>query len=184
MATTLWQAAKAGWLVSLKCERTREGLKSAKACPMPITLHLPTLIAALGPDVQVGELQKRLRCPRCGSNRFGLRTTVPPGSGAGAADSMPKRRRMRPAGPGGDTLATTDPWIVVRCGKCQRHGQYKRATLLQVFPADRKMPDLVIEIAAWRGCALAKGYVELSPDMRAVSGPRECGIVYDVDVSS
>ena len=52
--------------------------------------------------------------------------------------------------------------------------------MLAVFPADRLMPDLLDEIAAWRGCALAKKWVGSESAWRAVNR-RECEIVYDVE---
>lgn len=181
MGTSLWQAAKAGWLVSLKCERTREGLKSARACPLPIVLHLPTLIAAFGPDLEVEQLQGRIRCPRCGSERYTLRTAVPPQPGAGVADAEPKARQMSVA-KRMDTLGSTpEPWIVVTCARCNRRGQYKRETLLAVFPADTQMPSLLAPIAAWRGCGLAKAYLAMDAHERA-KVLRDCGISYDVEM--
>jgi predicted nucleic-acid-binding Zn-ribbon protein len=180
--TTLWTAAKAGWLLSLKCERTREGLKSVRACPLPITLHLPSLIAALGPDLDVEALQKRLRCPRCGSDRFSLRITAPPAAAAGAADARPVARQMRPAR-GFDTLASTpENWIVVTCDQCKRRGEYRKETLAAVFDPNIQMPELLPHIAAWRGCGLAKKYLAMSESLRNTDR-RECRIVYDVDTS-
>jgi hypothetical protein len=179
MGTTLWAAAKAGWLVTLKCQRTREGLKSARACPLPISLHLPSLIAALGPDLEVDALQQHLRCPRCGSDRFALGITAPPGVMAGADDAKPVPRRMQPA-TGFNTLATTpEEWVVVVCAKCQRRGEYRKATLLAVFGPDVQLPSLLPMIAAWRGCGLASAYLAMSDQQRA-TGWRECRISYDV----
>lgn len=179
MGPTLGQAARAGWLISLKCERQRAGMKTARPCPMPQQLHVPSLIAAFGHDLEVDELQKRLRCPQCGSDRFALRFLTPPRGDAGKVDEAPIRRQMQPArGPGPATLANTpEPVIVFKCDRCGRRGEYKKQTLLQEFDGNTDMPDLLAKFAAAKGCSLAIA----NPDKFDLARARECKIVYDIE---
>jgi hypothetical protein len=175
---TLGQAQLSGWLISLRCARTREGLKSARACPLPFVLHLPSLVAALGHDTRLDALQTRLRCPRCGSTRFTVSMSIP--SIGDRADEGPKPRRMRPARTGDDnTLAgTPHELIVVKCD-CRggRRGQYRKETLLAVFPGETQMQALLQHVAAWRKCPFAKP----EPTQFDLARGFECRIHYDVE---
>lgn len=175
----LWEARDQGWLISLRCERARIGLKSARPCSkLAQLLHLPSLVAVIGPDVEVEDLAKRLRCPGCGSERFSLKIVTPPASDAGKADAVPKRRKMQPA-TRTNTLGTTpEEWIVFKCMRdgCARWGQHRRAELIKEFGTEIQMPSLLLPFAASRGCGLAKG--DLEGDWVKVG--RACRISYDV----
>jgi hypothetical protein len=175
--TTLGQAQLAGALISLKCQRSREGLKSVRACALPIVLHVPSLVAALGHDAALEDLQHCLRCPKCGSDHYEIRLSM---TGSTPAEEPSKPRRMQPVRAGsGNTLADClDEFIVVKCD-CRggRRGQYRKETLLAVFPGETPMHDLLEKIAAWRGCAVARP----NPTRFDLARTRECGIGYDVE---
>lgn len=71
-------AYHAGWHVTLKCERSRQGLKSIKPCRFqPFLLDLASLVAALGHDFPLNQLDRRLQCPGCGSRHFTLAWIAP-----------------------------------------------------------------------------------------------------------
>ncbi len=70
-------AYHAGWRLVLSCGRSRQGLKSVKACRQPFHLDLESLVAALGHDVPLEGLQRRLVCPGCGSTHNSLTWAAP-----------------------------------------------------------------------------------------------------------
>jgi hypothetical protein len=175
---SIWEAAKAGWKVSLRCDRRREGLKSVRPCAGERQVHLPTLIAAWGPEVDIAELQKRLQCPVCGSDRFSLQIVQPPGASAGKKDEERQPRKMRGARQGEHTLGQcSDPWIVMVCSKCDRRGEYRRERLIEEFGNTIGMPDLLAVFAHSRGCGLATP----DPTRFDLARARECLIRYDVE---
>ena len=176
--TTIWQARKAGWAVTLRCHRQREGLKSVKPCQGELKVHLSTLIAVLGPEVELGELQKRLGCPVCGTDRVEIRVLQPPATGAGIRDAEKPRRKMRVAQPGEGTLGKCrEPWIVFTCALCNRRGEYRREHLIAEFGTEVDMPSLLAIFAHARGCGLAKP----NPSKLDLAQARECKIVYDIE---
>jgi hypothetical protein len=74
----LMSAYHAGWQVTLKCERNRQGLKSVKPCRFqPFLLDLASLVATLGHDFPIIQLERRLICPGCGSDHFALAWIAP-----------------------------------------------------------------------------------------------------------
>lgn len=175
---SLWQARQAGWTVALRCHRRREGLKSAKPCAGELKVHLATLIAVLGPDLDLAELQRRLRCPACGTDRIELRIVQPPSANAGLKDAERPRRRMRPAESGRGTLGTCrEPWIVFTCSKCNRRGELRREKLIDEFGTGVSLPSLLAIFAHSRGCGLAIPH----PSQLDLAGDRECKIRYDVE---
>ena len=174
MPYTIGDALDAGWEMTLQCDRRRAGLKSARACTGVQTLHLPSLIATLGPDAELDKLNTLIRCPKCGSKYVLVRLVSRQVEGA----AEKPRRRMRPAQIVGETLASTDePWIVFCCDKCKRRGEYRKATLLKEFPGDTPMIGLDQLFAKARGCALARPYHPGIDQTR----PIECGIKFDID---
>ncbi|MCR6672220.1 hypothetical protein [Devosia ginsengisoli] len=63
---TIYSRMHQGWRLFVKCDRQRQGLKSAKPCPVPpVELDLPTLVATLGHDYLVDDLWERLVAPCC-----------------------------------------------------------------------------------------------------------------------
>jgi hypothetical protein len=141
-------------------------------------VHLGTLIAVLGPDVDIADLQKRLRCPSCGTDRIELRIVQPPSASAGANDAKRARRRMRPAEPGRETLGTCrEPWIVFTCSKCNRRGELRREKLVEEFCSEVSLPSLLAIFAHSRGCGLAIP----QPRQLDLARDRECKIRYDVE---
>ncbi len=181
MGPTIGQARRAGWLLSLRCRRERAGLKSVRACPLPVVLDFNSLTAAFGPDLEVDALRTRLRCPQCGSDRYELRMHAPPGKDAGRLDAKPVPRRMQPARSRGngkfDTLATTpDPWIVFTCPRCGRRGEYKKETLLARFDPNIQLPSLLQPFAIAAGCTLAQADRDHPP----INGGPDCKIHYDI----
>ena len=71
-------AYHAGWQVTLRCERSRQGLKSVKPCRIqPFLLDLASLVAALGHEFPISQLGQRLLCPGCGSRHFTLAWIAP-----------------------------------------------------------------------------------------------------------
>ena len=171
MVAVLYQALEDDWLVTLRCDRRREALKSKPPCTLvPQILHLPSLIATFGPDLPIEELSNRLRCPKCGSRRVTIDV---------ARSTAPRRRRaMQPARSSEVTLGTTgEPWIVFECPRCARRGEYRRAGLLEEFGRDIRLPSLLLPFAASKGCAFARDSVA-RPDL---TRPPECKIRYVVE---
>lgn len=177
---TIWEARKAGWGVSLRCHRQREGLKSVRPCQGELKVHLSTMIAVLGPEVEVAELQRRLRCPVCGTDRVEVRVSQPPPAAAGAKDAEKPRRRMRQSRTGQTTLGTSrEPWVVFQCPKCNRRGEYRREHLIEEFGSEVSFPDLLEKFAHSRGCGLARP--NRDPYAAESMNGRQCLIVYDVE---
>lgn len=175
---TLWEARKAGWSIGLRCHRRREGLKSVKPCAGDLKVHLGTLIAILGPEVEVAQLQKMLRCPSCGTDRVELQMSQPPSSVAGNKDAERPRRRMLLARTGETTLGTSkQPWFVFDCAKCGRHGEYRRERLIEEFGNTVQLPTLLAVFAHARGCSLAIP----GPTQLDLTRQTECLIRYDVE---
>ncbi|MDB5538776.1 MAG: hypothetical protein JWQ89_503 [Devosia sp.] len=69
-----------GWRLFVICERRHQGLKSVKPCKGANEMDLRTLIAAIGPDVMVDEVGKRIKAPCCGSEHFRISWQLPDGS--------------------------------------------------------------------------------------------------------
>jgi hypothetical protein len=180
---TIWEARKAGWGISLRCHRQREGLKSVRPCQGELKVHLSTMIAILGPEVEVAELQRRLRCPVCGTDRVEVRVSQPPSPEAGKKDEEKPRRRMRQARSGETTLGTCrDPWVVFDCKKCGRRGEYRREHLIEEFGNTVSMPSLLEIFAKSRGCGFANPGA--SPYDASMMNGRQCLILYDVEGTS
>lgn len=177
--TTIWQARQAGWAITMRCHRQREGLKSVRPCLGEIKVHLSTLIAAWGPEVDISHLQKRLRCPVCGTDRIEVRVTQPPPASVGAKDKERPPRRMRPDPQGGTLGTTREPWIVFQCKKCGRRGEYRRERLIEEFGNTVQMPDLLQIFAKSRGCGLATPGT--SPYDASRMNGRQCLIVFDIE---
>ena len=74
---TLMDAYQGGWRLLLRCERHREGLKTAKPCPSDIEIAVPTLKASFYWATPLDRLRLKLHCPRCESRMFSLRWIVP-----------------------------------------------------------------------------------------------------------
>ena len=175
---TLWEARRAGWVVALRCQRRREGLKSVKPCAGELTVHMATIIAVLGPDFDLAALQKVLRCPNCGTDRVEVRMIQPPSAAAGAEDAKQPRRRMRRARTGETTLGTSrEPWIVFDCSKCGRRGEYRRERLIEEFGNTIDLPSLLAVFAYARGCSLAIP----QPTQLDLTRNKDCLIRYDVE---
>ena len=179
--TSIWQARKAGWSVSLRCHRVREGLKSAKPCMGSSAIDLSTLISALGPEVKLADLQTRLVCPICGTNRIEIVVSQPPPADSGAKDAIAPKRRMKPSLTMEDARLGTsrEPWVIFVCDQCKRRGEIKRETLVKEFGPDVYYPALLEVFAKSRGCTLANPGA--SPyDADRMSG-NKCKIHYDVE---
>lgn len=147
MPVYLETAVAEGWSLKLKCERRRAGLKSARPCPMPSVLHLPTLLSALGPGVELDRL--RFRCPQCGSEAVSISWVRPPGAGL--------KRKMKPIDRREWLLGRyTGPRIVVACKRCRRRGDYLTATLLARFGPDTVMAEVARRVAEAGGCYHAR----------------------------
>jgi len=67
MVDTLGEALDAGWRLTVRCARFREGLKAVSPCLGRQELSLSTLVWTHGRRCPVGYLQGKLRCPKCGS---------------------------------------------------------------------------------------------------------------------
>ena len=72
-----------GWRLFVICERHHQGLKAVKPCRGATEIDLRTLIAALGPDVMLDDVGKRIKAPCCGSERFRLSWQLPDGTERG-----------------------------------------------------------------------------------------------------
>ena len=67
---TLGEAYDAGWRLTVRCARRREGLKSARPCVLSNrTLDLGTMVWTHGRDCPLAWLDGRLRCPQCGTKQ-------------------------------------------------------------------------------------------------------------------
>ena len=77
--TYLAEAQQAGWRLILQCERSRQGLKSARPCvPSLFRIDGPSLIAALGHDYPLERLERSLHCPLCNTSHYSLHWVIPP----------------------------------------------------------------------------------------------------------
>jgi hypothetical protein len=75
---TLGDAFSAGWTIKARCAwGKREGLKSIRECTQRIDLDMETLVWTRGKDFPISLLDKRLRCPSCGSRRVSIIFDVP-----------------------------------------------------------------------------------------------------------
>jgi hypothetical protein len=57
---------KQGWRLTIRCDSHREGMKSRRPCGIDVGLDVHALVAAFGPDADIGPLGNRLHCPQCG----------------------------------------------------------------------------------------------------------------------
>jgi len=78
MADTLGEALDAGWRLTVRCARYREGLKAVSPCLGRQALDLRTMVWTHGRQCPVGYLQGHLRCPQCGSLHVLLMWSSPP----------------------------------------------------------------------------------------------------------
>ena len=63
---TIGDARDAGWALSVRCDRRREGLKSVRPCILrQAYLDLDTMLWPQGRTYPIGRLQGRVRCPIC-----------------------------------------------------------------------------------------------------------------------
>lgn len=70
---TIYSRMHEGWRLFIQCGRTHQGLKSTKPCPGEMRqLHLRTLVASLGHDCLVEDLEQKLVTPCCQSRQFEL----------------------------------------------------------------------------------------------------------------
>lgn len=76
---TLGQAYDAGWRLTVRCARRRQGLKSVRPCVLSgKALDLGTMIWTHGRACPLGWLDGRIRCPMCGSKQVFLLWVQPP----------------------------------------------------------------------------------------------------------
>jgi hypothetical protein len=60
---TIGKAMHEQWRGFIRCERHHQGLKATKPCGVEAELDLPTLVAALGYDFEIGKLKGTLTAP-------------------------------------------------------------------------------------------------------------------------
>lgn len=82
---TIGKAMHEQWRGFIRCERHHQGLKATKPCGVEAELDLPTLVAALGYDFEIGKLKGRLTAPCCGSRSFELTWYTPTQQAAGCS---------------------------------------------------------------------------------------------------
>lgn len=73
--TTLGQAYDAGWRLTVRCNRRREGLTSVRPCITPFgsyAVDLKTMLWTHGRDCPLMWLDGRLKCPHCGTRHVFL----------------------------------------------------------------------------------------------------------------
>jgi len=76
---TLGQAFDAGWKLTVRCDRRREGLKSVRPCkPGRYVLDLETMLWTHGRACPLSWLNGRMRCPHCGTRHLFLLWAWPP----------------------------------------------------------------------------------------------------------
>ena len=73
----LMDAYQGGWRLMLRCERNREGLKSAQPCPDVSEISIVTLKASFYWATPLERLRHKLHCPKCESRMFSLQWMVP-----------------------------------------------------------------------------------------------------------
>jgi predicted RNA-binding Zn-ribbon protein involved in translation (DUF1610 family) len=151
-----------------------------RPCQGELKVHLSTMIALLGPEVELADLQKRLRCPNCGTDRVEVRTSQPPTETPGTKDAEKPRRRMRRSKGGESTIGKSrEPWVVFQCSKCGRRGEYRREHLIEEFGGNVTFPDLLEKFAHARGCGLA--LPDAGPYSAARMSGARCLIHYDIE---
>ena len=172
MTDYLDTAVRERWQLKIKCERRREGLKSARPCPMPSLVDVNSLLAVLKPSLALDELRTIIHCPRCGSEHVSLTWIVP--AGPPAKSSVPPK--MQPVGPGEIDLGRySGPFVAVSCLRCRRQGRYNTAVLRERLGPDTFMTEVAQRVAESRGCRLARADL-LSSKVEA----RGCGAHLDV----
>lgn len=82
---TIGKAMHEQWRGFIRCERHHQGLKATKPCAVEAELDLPTLVAALGYDFEIGKLKGKLTAPCCGSRNFELTWYTPTQQAAGCS---------------------------------------------------------------------------------------------------
>lgn len=73
MPQTIGRAMHEHWRGFIRCARHHQGLKVTKPCNVEAELDLATLVAALGYDFEIRQLNSKLSAPCCGSRSFELR---------------------------------------------------------------------------------------------------------------
>lgn len=73
MPPTIGKAMHEHWRGFIRCARHHQGLKATKPCNVEAELDLATLVAALGYDFEIRQLNGKLSAPCCGSRSFELR---------------------------------------------------------------------------------------------------------------
>ena len=89
MVDTLGEAFDEGWRLTVRCARSREGLKAKTPCIGRREMALATMIWTHGRNCPVTWLLGRLRCPKCGSTHVMLMWVTPP---LAAAESWARAR--------------------------------------------------------------------------------------------
>jgi hypothetical protein len=76
---TLGDAFSHGWGIRVRCAwGPRDGMKRVRECVYGAELDLATLIWTRGSNFPLTMLERRMKCPRCGSRRVRVAFTVPP----------------------------------------------------------------------------------------------------------
>ena len=82
---TIGHAYDAGWRLTVRCARRREGLKSARPCVLSNrSLDLATMVWTHGRSCSVAWLDGHLRCPQCGSTQVFVLWSQPAPAAAAA----------------------------------------------------------------------------------------------------
>jgi hypothetical protein len=77
---TLGQAYSAGWRLHARCTHGYEPSMKRRRCSWNASLDMLTLVATRGRGFPLGDLQRRLMCPYCGSRVITV-MFQPPASG-------------------------------------------------------------------------------------------------------
>jgi hypothetical protein len=78
MIETLAEARDSIWKIAARCGwGPRDGMERIRECRASIRLDLDTLVWTRGAAFAVSMLERRLKCPRCGSRRIVLLFDLP-----------------------------------------------------------------------------------------------------------
>lgn len=87
---SLGAALHGGWILGLRCDGRHEGLKARRPCIQAFSIDLESLVAGLGHEFPIEQLQRKMCCPRCGSSHVSLYWSTPPRTRA--TEPLPLRR--------------------------------------------------------------------------------------------